>query len=164
MMPADALDTLGRSDAIFLGAVGRPDVPDHISLWGLLIPIRRTFRQYVNLRPIRLWPGIPSPLRDVAPEDVDMVIVRENNEGEYSEIGGRLHQGTDDELAVQESVFTRRGTDRVMELRVRAGGDAVRAHLLGHEVQRDHPHDAVLGRALRRTSPPSTRSSRPSRC
>ena len=114
MMPEDALDSLGRSDAIFLGAVGRHDVPDHISLWGLLIPIRRTFRQYVNLRPVRLWPGIPSPLRDVAPEQVDMVIVRENNEGEYSEIGGRLHQGTEDELAVQEALFTRRGTDRVM--------------------------------------------------
>jgi tartrate dehydrogenase/decarboxylase / D-malate dehydrogenase len=115
MMPPDALDTLRGSDAIFLGAVGRPDVPDHISLWGLLIPIRRTFRQYVNLRPVRLWAGIPSPLRDVGPEDVDMVIVRENNEGEYSEIGGRLHQGTEEELAVQEAVFTRRGTDRVME-------------------------------------------------
>jgi tartrate dehydrogenase/decarboxylase / D-malate dehydrogenase len=115
MMPADALDTLRASDAIFLGAVGRHDVPDHVSLWGLLIPIRRAFRQYVNLRPIRLWPGIPSPLRDATPADVDIVIVRENNEGEYSEIGGRLHQGTDDELAVQEAVFTRRGTDRVME-------------------------------------------------
>ena len=115
MMPADALDTLRAGDAILLGAVGRPDVPDHVSLWGLLIPIRRAFRQYVNLRPVRLWPGIPSPLRDVTPADVDMVIVRENNEGEYSEIGGRLHQGTDDELAVQEAVFTRRGTDRVME-------------------------------------------------
>jgi tartrate dehydrogenase/decarboxylase / D-malate dehydrogenase len=113
-MPVDALDTLRRADAIFLGAVGRPDVPDHISLWGLLIPIRRTFRQYVNLRPIRLWPGIPSPLKDVGPEQVDMVIVRENNEGEYSEIGGRLHHGTDDELAVQEAIFTRKGTDRVM--------------------------------------------------
>jgi len=114
MMPPEALDQLRDSDAIFLGAVGRPDVPDHISLWGLLIPIRRTFRQYVNLRPIRLWPGVPSPLRDVTPADVDMVIVRENNEGEYSEIGGRLHQGTEDELAIQEAVFTRRGTDRVM--------------------------------------------------
>ena len=114
MMPVDALDTLAHTDAILLGAVGRPDVPDHISLWGLLIPIRRTFRQYVNLRPVRLWPGIPSPLRDVTPEQVDMVIVRENNEGEYSEIGGRLHQGTDDELAVQEALFTRKGTDRVM--------------------------------------------------
>jgi tartrate dehydrogenase/decarboxylase/D-malate dehydrogenase len=114
MMPVDALGTLRPADAIFLGAVGRPDVPDHISLWGLLIPIRRTFRQYVNLRPVRLWPGIPSPLRDVTPAQVDMVIVRENNEGEYSEIGGRLHHGTDDELAVQEAIFTRRGTDRVM--------------------------------------------------
>jgi tartrate dehydrogenase/decarboxylase/D-malate dehydrogenase len=115
MMPVDALDSLRDTDAIFLGAVGRPDVPDHISLWGLLIPIRRTFRQYVNLRPIRLWPGIPSPLRDVTPEQIDMVIVRENNEGEYSEIGGRLHHGTDDELAVQEAIFTRKGTDRVMD-------------------------------------------------
>jgi tartrate dehydrogenase/decarboxylase / D-malate dehydrogenase len=114
MMPVEALDTLRDTDAIFLGAVGRPDVPDHISLWGLLIPIRRTFRQYVNLRPVRLWPGIPSPLRDVTPEMVDMVIVRENNEGEYSEIGGRLYQGTDEELAVQEAMFTRKGTDRVM--------------------------------------------------
>jgi tartrate dehydrogenase/decarboxylase/D-malate dehydrogenase len=114
MMPADALDTLRGSDAILLGAVGRPDVPDHVSLWGLLIPIRRAFRQYVNLRPIRLWPGTRSPLRDVRPEQVDMVIVRENNEGEYSEIGGRLHHGTEDELAIQEAVFTRRGTDRVM--------------------------------------------------
>jgi tartrate dehydrogenase/decarboxylase / D-malate dehydrogenase len=114
MMSAGALETLRGTDAIFLGAVGRPDVPDHVSLWGLLIPIRRTFRQYVNLRPIRLWPGVPSPLRDVTPDRLDMVIVRENNEGEYSEIGGRLHQGTDDELAVQEAIFTRRGTDRVI--------------------------------------------------
>jgi tartrate dehydrogenase/decarboxylase/D-malate dehydrogenase len=115
MMPDDGIDILRGTDAIFLGAVGRPDVPDHISLWGLLIPIRRSFRQYVNLRPIRLWPGISSPLKDVTPEQVDMVIVRENNEGEYSEIGGRLHHGTDDELAVQEAIFTRKGTDRVIE-------------------------------------------------
>jgi tartrate dehydrogenase/decarboxylase / D-malate dehydrogenase len=115
MMPADALETLAGFDAIFLGAVGRPDVPDHVSLWGLLIPIRRAFEQYVNLRPVRLWPGVPSPLRDVGPEQVDMVIVRENNEGEYSEVGGRLYRGTPAELAVQEAVFTRRGTDRVLE-------------------------------------------------
>jgi tartrate dehydrogenase/decarboxylase/D-malate dehydrogenase len=126
MMPSDAIETLSFSDAIFLGAVGHPDVPDHVSLWGLLIPIRRRFRQYVNLRPIRLWPGIPSPLRDVTPEQVDMVIVRENNEGEYSEIGGRLHRGTDEEVAVQEALFTRKGTDRVMayacELAARRSG------------------------------------------
>ena len=111
MAPEDYLDTLSRSDAILLGAVGRPDVPDHISLWGLLIPIRRHFRQYVNLRPVRLFEGVPSPLRDPA---IDMVIVRENNEGEYSEIGGRLHRGTEQEMAVQETVFTRIGTDRVI--------------------------------------------------
>ena len=114
MMPPDAIEQLRESDAVLLGAVGRPDVPDHISLWGLLIPIRRQFRQYVNLRPVKLFSGVPSPLRDLTPDDVDMVIVRENVEGEYSEVGGRLHQGTDDELAVQEAIFTRRGTDRII--------------------------------------------------
>jgi tartrate dehydrogenase/decarboxylase/D-malate dehydrogenase len=114
MMAADGLEQLRGADAILLGAVGRPDVPDHISLWGLLIPIRRTFNQYVNLRPVKLFPGIASPLRDVAPQDIDMVIVRENVEGEYSEIGGRMYAHSDDELAVQEAIFTRRGTDRVI--------------------------------------------------
>ena len=114
MAPENFLDTLSHSDAILLGAVGRHDVPDHISLWGLLIPIRRHFRQYVNLRPVRLWEGVPSPLRDVTPADLDMVIVRENNEGEYSEIGGRLHRGTEQELAIQDAVFTRIGTDRII--------------------------------------------------
>jgi tartrate dehydrogenase/decarboxylase / D-malate dehydrogenase len=126
MMPPDGLEQLRGSDAILLGAVGRPDVPDHISLWGLLIPIRRTFEQYVNLRPVRLLPGIDSPLRDVTPQDVDMVIVRENVEGEYSEIGGRMSRGSDAELAVQEAIFTRRGTDRVIayacELAARRSG------------------------------------------
>jgi tartrate dehydrogenase/decarboxylase / D-malate dehydrogenase len=114
MMAPDGLEKLRDSDAILLGAVGRPDVPDHISLWGLLIPIRRTFDQYVNLRPVKLFPGISSPLRDVEPQDIDMVIVRENVEGEYSEIGGRMYRNTDEELAVQEAIFTRRGTDRVI--------------------------------------------------
>jgi tartrate dehydrogenase/decarboxylase / D-malate dehydrogenase len=114
MMPEDGLDQLSGYDAIFLGAVGAPGVPDHVSLWGLLIPIRRTFRQYVNLRPVRLLKGVRSPLADRSPAEIDMVIVRENNEGEYSEIGGRLYKGTDDELAVQQAVFTRKGTDRVM--------------------------------------------------
>ncbi len=114
MMPADGLDRLRPADAILLGAVGRPDVPDHVSLWGLLIPIRRAFRQYVNLRPVRLLPGVTSPLRDVQAADLDLVVVRENNEGEYSEIGGRLYAGTDDELAVQQSTFTRRGVERVI--------------------------------------------------
>jgi tartrate dehydrogenase/decarboxylase/D-malate dehydrogenase len=114
MMPADGLEQLRAFDAIYLGAVGFPGVPDHVSLWGLLIPIRRTFQQYVNLRPVRLLKGARTPLAGRRPEDIDMVIVRENNEGEYSEIGGRLYAGTDQELAVQQSVFTRRGTDRVM--------------------------------------------------
>jgi tartrate dehydrogenase/decarboxylase / D-malate dehydrogenase len=113
-IPEGGLEKLKTFDAILFGAVGAPDVPDHISLWGLLIPIRRTFRQYVNLRPVKLWPGISSPLKNATPETVDMVIVRENNEGEYSEIGGRLHRGTEDELAVQEAIFTRKGTDRII--------------------------------------------------
>ena len=114
MMPRDGLEVLGPADAILLGAVGRPDVPDHVSLWGLLIPIRRVFRQYVNLRPIRLLPGVRSPLRDAAPADLDLVVVRENNEGEYSEIGGRLYSGTPEELAVQQATFTRRGVERII--------------------------------------------------
>src|ERR1700727_176925 len=108
MMPDDGLEQLRRFDAIFLGAVGHPDVPDHISLWGLLIPIRRHFRQYVNLRPVRLLAVLDSPLKNIKPGQIDMVIVRENNEGEYSQIGGRLYEGTDEELAIQQTIFTRR--------------------------------------------------------
>ena len=114
MMPEDGLDRIAGHDAIFLGAVGWPSVPDHISLWGLLIPIRRRFQQYVNLRPVRLFEGVPCPLAGRRPGDIDFLIVRENNEGEYSEIGGRLNAGTEDELAVQESIFTRRGVDRIL--------------------------------------------------
>jgi len=112
MMPADGLEILSAHDSIYLGAVGLPGVPDHVSLWGLLIPIRREFKQYINLRPIRTLRGVSSPLRDPAP--IDMVVVRENNEGEYSEIGGRLYRGEGAELAVQESVFTRRGVSRAI--------------------------------------------------
>lgn len=114
MMPADGLEQLRPFDAIYLGAVGYPGVPDHISLWGLLIPIRRAFEQYVNLRPIKLLQGIVSPLRQASPGQIDFCIVRENNEGEYSEIGGRLYRGTDAEMAMQETVFTRRGCDRII--------------------------------------------------
>jgi len=114
MMPEDGLEQLKGFDAIFLGAVGFPGVPDHVSLWGLLIPIRRAFNQYVNLRPVRLMKGVESPLRNRGPEDIDFFIVRENTEGEYSEIGGRLNRGTENELVVQETVFTRRGVDRVL--------------------------------------------------
>jgi tartrate dehydrogenase/decarboxylase/D-malate dehydrogenase len=101
-------------DAIFLGAVGQPSVPDHVSLWGLLIPIRRGFRQYANLRPVHLFDGIETPLKNWKPGQIDFCVVRENNEGEYSNIGGRIYDGTDDEMAVQQSVFTRRGVNRVL--------------------------------------------------
>jgi len=113
MMPDDGLDQLRDSDSIFLGAVGFPGVPDHVALWGLLIPIRRAFEQYINLRPVRLLKGVASPLKD--PGEIDFYIVRENNEGEYSSIGGRLYEGTEHEMAVQESIFTHRGVDRVMK-------------------------------------------------
>src|SRR5579871_2077935 len=114
MMPEDGLDRLRDHDAIFLGAVGFPGVPDHISLWGLLIPIRREFDQYVNLRPVRLLPGIVPPIRDRSSKDIDFWVVRENTEGEYSQVGGRLYAGTPHETVIQTSVFTRRGTDRIL--------------------------------------------------
>jgi tartrate dehydrogenase/decarboxylase/D-malate dehydrogenase len=113
MMPVDGIDILRGFDAIFLGAVGFPGVPDHVSLWGLLIPVRRAFDQYVNLRPVRLLPGLKSPLAGRGPADIDFMIVRENTEGEYSEIGGRLNAGTPREVVIQEAVFTRVGVDRV---------------------------------------------------
>ncbi len=114
IMPADGIDKLGAMNAIFLGAVGYPGVPDHVSLWSLLIPIRRAFKQYANVRPVRLLAGIDCPLKNRAPGEIDMVIVRENTEGEYSEIGGRLYRGQPEEVVVQESIFTRKGVDRVM--------------------------------------------------
>ena len=114
MMPADGLHQLRRFDAVFLGAVGRPDVPDHVSLWGLLIPIRRGFQQYVNLRPVRLFDGIETPLKNRQPGQIDFAIVRENNEGEYSNIGGRIYEGTEEETVVQQAIFTRRGVNRVL--------------------------------------------------
>jgi tartrate dehydrogenase/decarboxylase/D-malate dehydrogenase len=114
MMPEDGIDQLRKNDAIFLGAVGFPGVPDHISLWGLLIPIRRQMQQYVNLRPVRMLKGMVSPLRGRGPADIDFLVVRENNEGEYSEIGGRIYSGTEAETVVQETIFTRKGVDRVL--------------------------------------------------
>jgi tartrate dehydrogenase/decarboxylase / D-malate dehydrogenase len=114
MMPEDGLEQIRRHDAVFLGAVGFPGVPDHVSLWGLLIPIRRGFQQYVNLRPVRLMAGVPCPLANKKPGDIDFWVVRENCEGEYSAVGGRSHEGTDQEMAVQQSIFTRRGVDRIL--------------------------------------------------
>src|SRR3712207_1455040 len=112
MMPEDALETLAGFDVIYLGAVGWPSVPDHVSLWGLLLPIRRGFDQYVNLRPTRLLRGVESPLSE--PGTLDITVVRENTEGEYSDSGGRIYAGTPHEIAVQESVFTRRGVERIV--------------------------------------------------
>jgi tartrate dehydrogenase/decarboxylase / D-malate dehydrogenase len=116
MMPDDWFDQLKGFDAIYFGAVGWPDkVPDHISLWGSLIKFRREFDQYVNLRPVRLMPGIPCPLAGKKVGDIDFYVVRENTEGEYSAVGGRLFEGTDREVVLQESVFTRKGTDRILK-------------------------------------------------
>ncbi len=114
MMPEDGLDQLRAHDAVFLGAVGWPGVPDHVSLWGLLIPIRRGFDQYVSLRPCKLMPGAKTPLAGRTEADIDFYVVRENTEGEYSSLGGRLFEGTEREFATQQSVFTRTGTDRIL--------------------------------------------------
>jgi tartrate dehydrogenase/decarboxylase/D-malate dehydrogenase len=131
MMPEDGLDQLRPFDAIFLGAVGAPGVPDHVSLWGLLIPIRRSFRQYVNLRPIKVFEGVPSPLRTATAGEVDLVVVRENVEGEYSEVGGRYGRGFPEEMAIQEAVFTRAGITRIadyaFELATRRAGQLTSA-------------------------------------
>lgn len=115
MMPEDGLEQLKSFDAIYLGAVGFPGVPDHISLWGLLLPIRRAFEQYVNLRPIRLFEGVPCPLAGKKPGDIDFYVVRENVEGEYSAVGGIQYEGTEHEIVSQQSIFTRRGTDRILK-------------------------------------------------
>ena len=122
IVPEDGLDRLAGFDAIYLGAVGMPEVPDHVSLWDMLIPIRRRFNQYVNLRPVKLFEGVRSPLAGRGPDDIDMMIVRENVEGEYSQIGGRLYPGTEHEAAIQQAVFTRRGCDRIMRFAFELAG------------------------------------------
>jgi tartrate dehydrogenase/decarboxylase/D-malate dehydrogenase len=115
MMPEDGISRLRQHDAIFLGAVGYPGVPDHVSLWGLLIPIRRELQQYISLRPVRLLPGVTPPVNEaIARLGIDMWIVRENSEGEYSQLGGRFGEGTASELVTQTAIFTRTGTDRVL--------------------------------------------------
>jgi tartrate dehydrogenase/decarboxylase / D-malate dehydrogenase len=115
MMPEDWKERIGKADAIFFGAVGWPEtVPDHISLWGSLLQFRREYDQYVNLRPVRLMPGVPCPLAGRKPGDIDFWVVRENTEGEYSSVGGRMFAGTDREVVIQETVMTRFGVDRVL--------------------------------------------------
>jgi tartrate dehydrogenase/decarboxylase / D-malate dehydrogenase len=113
-MDADGLDQLRAFDAIYLGAIGAPTVPDHVSIWELILPLRQRFDQYVNLRPMRLLPGITSPLAERRPADIDMVCVRENSEGEYAGLGGRLHVGTPHEVAEQTGLFTRHGIERIV--------------------------------------------------
>jgi len=129
MMPDDGIEQLAKHDAIYLGAVGYPTVTDHVSIWGLLIPIRREFDQYVNLRPVRLFDGVPCPLANKKPGDIDFYVVRENVEGEYSMIGGIQYGGTEQEMAVQQSVFTQRGVDRIMKFAYELASKRPKKHL-----------------------------------
>lgn len=143
MMPDDGIAQVRSHDAIYLGAVGFPGVPDHVSLWGLLIPLRREFDQYANVRPVRLLRGIASPLVGRTAADIDFVVVRENTEGEYSEVGGRQHSGTAEEVVVQESRFTRRGVDRIMDF----------AFALAEQRERRHVTSATKSNGIVHTMP-----------
>ncbi|WP_293856937.1 tartrate dehydrogenase [uncultured Alsobacter sp.] len=130
MMPEDWKDRVGNHDALFFGAVGWPaTVPDHVSLWGSLLLFRREFEQYVNLRPVRLMPGVPSPLAGRKPGDIDFYVVRENTEGEYSSVGGRMFPGTDREVVIQETVMTRTGVDRILRFAFELAQKRPRKHL-----------------------------------
>src|SRR3954470_7789574 len=129
MMPKDGLASIRNHDAIFLGAVGFPGVHDHVSLWGLLIPIRREFQLYVNLRPVRLMPGVASPLANRKPGDIDFWVVRENTEGEYSSIGGCMFSCTGREIVVQETVLSRVGVDRILKFAFELAQKTPKKHL-----------------------------------
>jgi tartrate dehydrogenase/decarboxylase/D-malate dehydrogenase len=130
MMPEDWKERIGSHDAIFFGAVGWPEkIPDHISLWGSLILFRREFDQYVNLRPVRLMPGVPCPLVNRKPGDIDFWVVRENTEGEYSSIGGRMFPGTEREVVIQETVMSRTGVDRVLKFAFELAASRPKRHL-----------------------------------
>jgi tartrate dehydrogenase/decarboxylase/D-malate dehydrogenase len=143
MMPENALDILGDSDTILLGAVGFPTVPDHVSLWGLLIPIRRRFDQYVCLRPVKLLPGVKSPLSLQDNTSIDYVVVRENTEGEYSQVGGRIHMNTPYESVTQVTIFTRHGTERIIRY----------AFELAHQQQRSLVTSATKSNGIIHTMP-----------
>jgi len=130
MMPENWFEEIRHHDAIFFGAVGWPEkVPDHVSLWGSLIKFRRDFDQYVNMRPCRLMPGIPSPLANRKPGDIDFVVVRENTEGEYSSVGGRIFEGTEREVVFQQSVFSRKGVDRILRFAFEVAKSRPKKHL-----------------------------------
>ncbi len=145
-MPADGLAWLRTADAIYFGAVGDPNIPDHISLWGLRLQICQGFDQYANVRPTRILPGVTSPLRDVGPGDLDWVIVRENSEGEYAGQGGRTHRGLPEEVATETAIFTRRGVERIMRFAFDiARSRPQEASDRGDEVERPAPRHGVLG-------------------
>jgi tartrate dehydrogenase/decarboxylase/D-malate dehydrogenase len=130
MMPSDWKAQIGQHDAIFFGAVGWPEkVPDHVSLWGFLLKFRREFDQYVNLRPVRLMPGVPTPLAGRKVGDIDFYVVRENTEGEYCSVGGKMYEGTAQEIVFQESIFSRRGVDRVMKFAFELANSRPKKHL-----------------------------------
>jgi len=130
MMPENWKEQIGRHDAIFFGAVGWPaKVPDHVSLWGSLIKFRRDFDQYVNLRPCRLMPGMRTPLADRKPGDIDFLVVRENTEGEYSSVGGRMYEGTEREVVFQQSIFSRKGVDRILKFAFELAKKRPKKHL-----------------------------------
>ena len=130
MMPANWKDILGGFDAIYFGAVGWPDlVPDHVSLWGSLLKFRREFDQYINYRPVRLFEGVPSPLAGRKPGDIDYIVIRENTEGEYTSLGGVMFEGTDREVVIQESVFSRKGSDRLLRYAFELARQRERKHV-----------------------------------
>jgi tartrate dehydrogenase/decarboxylase / D-malate dehydrogenase len=144
MMPRDALDILAPFDAIYFGAVGFPTVPDHISLHGLLLPIRQAFEQYANVRPSLLLPGVPCPLRDKSPGAIDFVVVRENTEGEYAGAGGRIHRGLPLELAVETAIFTREGVERVVRFAADLAMSRPRKSLVNVTKSNAQRHSMVL--------------------
>jgi tartrate dehydrogenase/decarboxylase/D-malate dehydrogenase len=144
MMPEDALETLATFDAIYLGAVGDPRLPDHVTLQGLLLPIRRTFDQYVNVRPAILYEGIESPLKGKKPGDIDMLVVRENTEGEYSDVGGRVYQGSEREVVVQGAMFTRWGTERILRYAFDLARQRPRKHLTSITKSNAQRHSMVF--------------------
>ena len=160
LMPEDGLDTLRRCDAILFGAVGDPDIPDHVTLWGLRLPICQGLDQYANVRPARLLPGIQSPLRNCAPGDLDWVIVRENSEGEYAGHGGRAHRGLPEEVATETAVFTRAGVERIMRFAFALARQRPRraAHRR-HQVECPALRHGDLGRDRRRGRVAASRTS-----
>jgi tartrate dehydrogenase/decarboxylase/D-malate dehydrogenase len=144
MMSSEALKILESFDAIYFGAVGFPTVPDHISLHGLLLPIRQGFEQYANVRPSLLMPGVPTPLKDKQPGEIDFIVVRENTEGEYSGAGGRVHAGLPLELAVETSIFTREGIERVVRFACQLAMNRPRKKLANVTKSNAQRHSMVL--------------------